>query len=108
LANHLGAGKVIGLASGQERRSHVLALGADAALDSTSAGWVDEVRAITKGAGVDIVLDRVGGDAFNGSLDCLARFVRIVCYGLASGVPNQVSPLRLMRPSQSVAGPTGA
>lgn len=104
LGKHLGAGTVIGLASSAAKREHVLALGADAALDSTKQDWVTEVRALTKGAGVDIVLDSVGGDAFNASLDCLAPFGRIVCYGFASGVPHQVSPLRLMRPSQIVAG----
>lgn len=104
LAKHLGAGTVIGLASNAAKRDHVLALGADAAFDSTNLNWVGEVRAITKGAGVDIVLDSVGGDAFNSSLDCLAPFGRVICYGLASGVPHQVSPLRLMRPSQMVAG----
>jgi NADPH2:quinone reductase len=104
LAKHLGAGTVIGLASSAAKRDHVLALGADAALDSTRQDWAGEVRALTRGAGVDIVLDSVGGDAFNASLDCLAPFGRIVCYGLASGLPHQVSPLRLMRPSQMVAG----
>ena len=104
LAKHLGAGTVIGLASNAEKRKHVLALGADVSLDSTSTDWAGEVRALTQGKGVDIVLDSVGGDPFNASLDCLAPFGRIVCYGLASGVPHQVSPLRLMRPSQLVAG----
>jgi NADPH:quinone reductase len=104
MAKALGAGWIGGLASTAEKRAHVIALGADAALDSNDPSWANAVMSETAGAGIDLVLDSVGGPAFDGSLNVLARFGRIVCFGLASGVPNQVTPLRLMRPCQTVSG----
>jgi NADPH2:quinone reductase len=104
LARHLGAGDIIALASQKAKREHALALGATVALDSTNFDWAAQVREATAGRGVDVALDSIGGDAFEATLDSLAPFGRIVCYGLASGKPNQVMPLRLMRGSQAVMG----
>jgi NADPH:quinone reductase len=45
----------------------------------------DDVRALTSGRGVDIVVDLVGGDAFDGAIRSLAWRGRYVVVGFASG-----------------------
>jgi NADPH:quinone reductase len=104
LAKLSNAGWIGGLASTETKRAYVMALGADMALDPSDPSWPESVMRATNGNGVDLILDSVGGEAFERSMGVLSRFGRVICYGLASGVPNQISPLRLMRPCQSVAG----
>lgn len=48
-------------------------------------GFRDEVRALTEGRGVDVVLDVVGGDAFTDSLRVLAPRGRLLVVGFAAG-----------------------
>lgn len=43
------------------------------------------VREITGGKGVDVVMDSVGKDTFDGSLDCLKPFGMMISFGNASG-----------------------
>ncbi|WP_067430316.1 NADPH:quinone oxidoreductase family protein [Nocardioides jensenii] len=45
----------------------------------------DEVKALTDGRGVDVVLDVVGGDIFTDSLRSLAPFGRLLVVGFAAG-----------------------
>jgi NADPH2:quinone reductase len=45
------------------------------------------VRAITGGAGVDVVYDSVGKDTFPASLDCLKPMGMWVSFGQSSGLP---------------------
>src|SRR5690606_18368542 len=54
--------RIIGTASTEERRAHVLALGADHALDSRSLNFVDDVLALTGGKGVEVVLSSAPGE----------------------------------------------
>jgi NADPH2:quinone reductase len=47
--------------------------------------WVAEVRALTGGEGVAVVIDGVGAATFEGSLACLRRRGLMISYGAASG-----------------------
>ena len=47
--------------------------------------WVAEVRALTSGEGVAVVIDGVGAATFDGSLACLRRRGLMISYGAASG-----------------------
>ena len=105
LARSWGAGRVIATASSEAKRSLALELGADVALDSTSEGLTDQLREANGGKGVDIVLEMTGGPVFDDSLAALARFGRMVAYGMASRTaPTPVDVGRLMARSQSVVG----
>ncbi|MFN3218022.1 MAG: zinc-binding alcohol dehydrogenase family protein [Acidimicrobiales bacterium] len=88
IARSLGAGTVIGLASSGDRRSAALEAGADHVVDPGDAGWSDEVRDLTGGAGVGVVLEMSGGQVFADGLTTLAPFGRFVVYGMASGLPG--------------------
>jgi len=104
LAKPFGAGRVIALASNEEKRELALALGADVALDPGEEDLNAALRAANGGRKVDVVLEMAGGRVFEECLKALAPFGRIVAYGIASREPNQVSTGSLMRRSQAVVG----
>ncbi|WP_067855432.1 type I polyketide synthase [Nocardia shimofusensis] len=75
--------RIIGTASTDERRAHVLALGADHALDSRSLNFVDDVLALTGGKGVEVVLSSAPGEILRQNFNAVAEFGRIVEVGKA-------------------------
>jgi NADPH2:quinone reductase len=84
LAKHYGA-TVIAAAS-RGKHDVVRALGADHVVDARGADLASEVLRLTGGAGVDLVLESVGGTTFDASLAATKRVTgRIVVYGLAGG-----------------------
>jgi NADPH2:quinone reductase len=84
--------------SGDERKAAIAAeLGADHSLDCPMEELAAQVRDLTGGAGVPVVLDGVGQASWAGSLDSVARRGLIVSYGNASGPVPPFSPLELSR-----------
>lgn len=70
---------------------------ADHSLSRPLGELAGQVRALTGGAGVDVVYDGVGKDSWDASLACLKRRGLMVSYGNASGAVPPVSLLDLMR-----------
>jgi NADPH:quinone reductase len=105
LARRFGAGRVIGVASSDEKRALVSRLGADAAVDARAEDLTAAIREANDGRPVDVVLEMVGGDVFSASLKALAPFGRLVHFGQAGreGAPK-VDPGRLMAYSTGVIG----
>jgi NADPH2:quinone reductase len=84
MAKHYGA-TVIATASPGKHET-VRALGADHVLDSLDGDIAAEVLRLTGGAGVDLVLQSVGGAAFAAGLAAAKPVTgRVVVYGLAGG-----------------------
>jgi NADPH:quinone reductase len=104
LGKPLGAGRVIATASTEEKRALALELGADAATDASPDGLAERLIESNGGHHVDIVFEMAGGEVFEQSLQALARFGRLVAYGIASGNQNEVSTGHLMRRSRAVVG----
>ena len=104
LARRIGAGRVIALASSEEKRELTRRLGADVAIDSRSDDLEAAILEANGGEPVDVVLEMSGGEAFEASLRALAPFGRLVTYGLASRQPATVSNVALMRTSRAVVG----
>jgi NADPH2:quinone reductase len=105
LAKRFGAGRVIAVASSEDKRELALRLGADTAIDAAEEDLTAALREANGGARVDVVLEMVGGRMFAQSLDALAPFGRLVHFGQAGreGTPA-VDPGRLMARSQGVLG----
>ena len=103
LAKEFGAAPVIATASTPEKRELALAIGADAALDSDPDGLAERL-AETAGGEVDVVLDAIGGEVFEQSMEVLAPFGRMVTYGVSGGKTNTVNTRALMKASRTVAG----
>jgi NADPH:quinone reductase len=104
LAKRMRAGRVIGLASSDEKRDLARRLGADVAVDSRADDLEAAILEANDGKPVDVVLEMSGGECFEASLRALAPFGRLVTYGLASGEPVEVRNVDLMRTSRSVVG----
>lgn len=98
VAAALGA-EVVAVAASPERRA--LARRAGAATVHGPDGWADAVRAA---GGVDVVVDPVGGAAFERSLPCLVPGGRIVTVGFTSGTIPTVAADRLLRGNVTVVG----
>jgi NADPH2:quinone reductase len=105
LAKRFGAGRVIGVASSEEKRALAERLGAGATVDSSAGDLKQALIDANGGKRVDVVLEMVGGDTFAQSLSALDHFGRLVHFGQAGreGVP-QVDPGRLMATSRGVIG----
>jgi NADPH2:quinone reductase len=104
LGKPMGAGRVIGTASSDEKRQLALDLGADAAVDSTAEDLAEQLIEANGGQRVDVVLEMAGGTVFEQSMKALAPFGRVVTYGIASREPNEVRTGSLMRRSHGVIG----
>ncbi len=104
LGRPLGAGRVIATASTAEKRALALQLGADAAVSSDAGGLTERLIEANGGAPVDVVLDAIGGEVFDASLEALAPFGRLVTYGVSGGATNTVNTRKLMRASRTVTG----
>jgi len=105
LAKQFGAGRVIGMASSEEKRALVTDLGADAVVDSGAEDLTEALIEANGGTRVDVVLEMTGGAVFDASLAALGRLGRLVTFGMASGEPpTPIEPAALMARSQTVSG----
>ena len=105
LAKQWGAGRVIAVASSDEKLKLAAELGADVGV---LAGADDLKKALEEANGgrkVDVVLEMVGGETFERSLSAVAHFGRLVHFGQSArqGAPK-VSPGKLMATSRGVIG----
>ena len=105
LAKRFGAGRVIGVASSDDKRALAERLGADVTVDPGAEDLNAALREANGGAKVDVVLEMVGGATFEQSLRALAPFGRLVHFGQAGreGAPK-LDPGALMARSQGVIG----
>ncbi len=109
LAKLWGAGRVIGVASGEGKRELAHSLGADATVDLSSTTSADEVtkalRDANRGRPVDVVLEMTGGHVFDGSLAALRPLGRLAVFGMASRqAPAPLKVGQLMSGSKAVIG----
>jgi NADPH2:quinone reductase len=102
IARGLGA-TVIAVAQGDEKRRIAAEAGAQHTLDA-DGDWLAEAKALTGGAGVEMVYDPVGGDRFTDSLRSLRPGGRLLVVGFAGGAIPQVKVNRLLLNNTSVMG----
>ena len=86
---------MIGTAGTDEKCLLALENGASDCINYRDKDFVAEVKALTDGAGVDVVMDGVGKDTFERSLDCLKPLGMMMSFGNASGPVEPVSLLTL-------------
>ena len=83
-AKALGA-TVIGIVSSAEKAKIAKRNGCKFPIVTKQANFADQVRKLTKGAGVEAVYDSVGKDTWDESMKCLKRRGTMVSFGSASG-----------------------
>ena len=86
---------LIGTASTDEKCALATAHGATHMINYSDKNFVEEVKKLTDGKGVDVVMDSVGKDTFEGSLDCLRPLGMMISFGNASGPVPPVDLLQL-------------
>jgi len=104
LGRSFGAARVIATASSEQKRASALELGADVAIDPAAEGLTERLIEANGGAAVDVVFEMSGGEVFDASYRALAPFGRVVAYGIATNVPNEVRTGSLLRHSRAVVG----
>jgi NADPH:quinone reductase len=87
--------ELIGTAGGAEKCRRAAEAGAAHVIDYRSEDFVARVKEITGGKGVDVVMDGVGRDTFDLSLDCLKPLGMMISFGNASGPVDPVNLLTL-------------
>jgi NADPH2:quinone reductase len=94
LAPAFGASRVIAVVSTEEKAQVARAAGATDVVFVD--GFKDQVKELTGGRGVDIVVDPVGGDRFTDSLRSLAPGGRLLVIGFTGGEIPTVKVNRLL------------
>ena len=81
-------------------------LGAEAAVNYRERDFVEAIKALTGGRGVDVILDIIGGDYLPRNLDCLAVNGRLAQVGLIGGSRSQIDLRRLLQHRLTLTGST--
>lgn len=102
IAKALGA-KVIAMVHRPAAIEFVESIGADVVLPLTD-GWLDAVKQETDGRGVDLVVDPIGGPAFDDAIRAMATEGRLLVIGFAAGGIPTVKVNRLLLRNVSVVG----
>lgn len=95
-------GRVLAVASTAEKRRLAVAAGAVEAVPAEE--FPSAARELTEGAGMDVVVDPVGGTTFTDSLRALAPEGRLLVLGFAAGAIPVVKVNRLLLNNLSVVG----
>ena len=95
LAKAFGA-KVIVTVGSQDKADACLKLGADHAINYKNEDFVERVKEITNKAGVELILDMVGGDYVDKNLDTAAVDGRIVQIAVLNGPKATINAAKIM------------
>ena len=105
LATAFGA-RVFATAGSTEKCRACERLGAECAIDYKREDFAAVIKERTGGAGVDVILDMVGGDYFQRNLDSLAVEGRLVYIAFLRGARVEGSLDRIMRNRLTITGST--
>ena len=98
--------KVISTCGSDEKCVAARRIGADHAINYRTHDFVEEVKAITGGRGVDLVLDMVAGDYVSRNLRCLAEDGRHVTIAVQGGVRAEINMAQVMMRRLTLTGST--
>jgi len=103
IAKHLGA-RVIAAAGGARKCALARAHGADETIDYRANGWSDQVKILSGGRGVDVIVDPVGGEVTKQAVRLLDWGGRLLVVGFSSGQISQIPANRLLLRHASAIG----
>ena len=105
IARLLG-GRVIATAGSEAKLARARELGAEETINYREKDFAQEVARITAKRGVDVVVEHVGEETFEGSVRSLAKGGRLVTCGATSGPRAELNIPRLFFKSLSILGST--
>ena len=98
--------RVFATAGSDEKCRACEALGAERAINYRSEDFVQVVKELTGGKGVDVVLDMVAGEYVAREIDCLADDGRIALIALLGGAKATLDLGQVLRRRLSISGST--
>ena len=105
IAKAMGAIVIVTVGS-DEKCAACTALGADHAINYKTADFVEEVKKITGGKGVDVVLDMVAGSYVAREIECMAEDARLVIIAVQGGVQAEFNAGLVLRKRLTITGST--
>src|SRR5215470_4055754 len=102
-------GKILGVemygtSSSDEKLARVRELGLQHGINYKQKDYAEAIKDLTRGEGVDAVLEMLGGEHVAKSVRCLRDFGRIIVYGAATGDPSTLDTRILYAKGASVHG----
>ncbi len=105
IAKALGA-TVLVTAGSDEKCAACRALGADHAINYKTADFAEEVKKLTNGQGVNVILDMVAGSYVAREVDCLAEDGRLVIIAVQGGIKAEFNAGLVLRRRLTITGST--
>jgi NADPH2:quinone reductase len=96
--------RVFGLAGGPEKVDYARQFGAEEVLDYTTGDWVEKVKALTAGRGVDVIIDGNAGPEAPRNYEAVAPLGNVIYLGAMAGHAPPVNISQLIGRSFSVTG----
>jgi NADPH:quinone reductase len=102
-------GKILGIemygtSSSDEKLARVHELGLQHGINYRQRDYVEAIKELTRGEGVDAVFEMLGGEHVAKSVKCLRDFGRVIVYGAATGEAPQLDTRVLYAKGASVHG----
>jgi len=102
-------GKILGIemygtSSSEEKLAKVSELGLQHGINYKQRDYVEAIKDITRGEGVDAVFDMLGGEHVAKSVKCVRDFGRVIVYGAATGETPLLDTRLLYAKGASVHG----
>jgi NADPH:quinone reductase len=97
---------VIATAGSDDKCQACLDLGADYAINYKTHDFAAEVKTITGGKGVDVILDMVAGEYVKREIECLNEDGRIVIIAVQGGIKAEVNAGLVLRRRLTITGST--
>jgi NADPH:quinone reductase len=105
MAKAIGA-RVLVTAGSDDKCAACMELGADAAVNYRTHDFVVEVKRLTDGRGVDVVLDMVAGNYVARNVQCLADDGRLAIIAVQGGTEAQFDAGLVLRKRLTISGST--
>jgi len=105
LAKAMGA-RVIVTAGSDDKCAACIQLGAEHAINYKTQDFKDEVKRLTDGKGVDVILDMVGGSYVAREVEILAEDGRIAIIAVQGGVKSEFNAGLVLRKRLTITGST--
>ena len=102
-------GKILGIemygtSSSEEKLARVRELGLQHGINYKRQDYVDAIKELTSGEGVDAVFEMLGGEHVAKSVKCVRDFGRVIVYGAATGETPTIDTRVLYAKGASVHG----
>ena len=105
MAKAMGA-QVLVTAGSDEKCAACLVLGADHAINYKTHDFQAEVKRLTNGRGVDVILDMVAGAYVAKEIECLSEDGRLVIIAVQGGIKSEINAGLVLRRRLTVTGST--